>query len=621
MPDFVPLNGPGAPNIGSQPISPIFMDAGVDYQYVVPVQGETGISVAPVAGFTFAVDGRVVTMRYTGTALASDTNFSVPITASNNLGNRTKNVGVRVRGGLVRQIDPSFFGAAIDGSANFRYQTTHNLPASAQPINGKLGIGSKLKLVELISGTASTGLAVSTVVWVVRVDDSIGQFRVSATSGGAEITPDENGTYWFEIATIINTSELLYVGDTSRFTVDQPLALSYTNGAGLPTGFDDPLFVKELVGAYYIRVTDAIGNAPLAADADSFAADHNVRLVADSTGGRQYPAIDSDPEMTIADGTAIADYTITTDIVADSFAVQGLPAGLSLVDDTISGTPVNLGKTTQFRIKLIAYLKGRASFRYWLLNVVGAVDLDPDFAFDLSTRRIYSVAGPAGRADRIDVTLGDPPLLIALRKLAADFEAPAGTVIRFGIKEVGANKTVEFADDFVVFGTATLAVADQQFAVGEDWNEGALVALFAQNQRYIDFVGQLAIRFPADPDGYYRKSVQILVRVWNNEHIGVATGAGTGSFIQTKPFIALVGGTPTVEIDSVPTLALAVETWSLKVIRTIDGARSLSEWFLVDWDEVTADADEATSAARGIVIPDDFDAVTNPKMWIRVGGV
>lgn len=592
------------PSLGGPPLNQtLYLDPGEPYQYVIPVENETGITVAPVAGLALSIAGRVLSVEYTGIPLTVDTTFHVDLTASNADGSISKGVSFTVKGGALVTIDPSFFAACISGSNNLRYRTTDDLPGSAQPLLGYLAIGSKIKARTRTHGSSVTGIDGAT-LWVVAINDALGFFQVSATSGGSPITPDQTSTYDFVIATAINTTPLFFAGDSSRFFVDQPFNAAYTDGVALPANFTGAKFVLEIVGAYYIKLAATKGGSVINSNADSFASDETVRVIADTTGGRQFPAIDSDPQIAIASGTPITPYVITADFDPASFAVFGLPAGLALVVDTISGTPVIAVGVTRFNVVLVAYYKGQASYRYLLLNIGAGVSLDPDFILDIGSRRLYATSGPAGRADRLEVALGDCPQLIGIEQNANDFTFPEGAKLRILVKTAVNGGTTLIDTEMTV-----PADAGTLLSIGEDWLAAGLTGLqFAAG--YENLWAQYQWRFTSDPAGTYRKTTWFPLRVWANLAGGEVT-TGPVSFIQTKPFTQISGNVPNVSLDSVLTLNLAVETWRAAVIIS-DGTRHESIWFLVAGTDATAD---------GIQRPNDYAATTNEKVWVRVSGV
>jgi hypothetical protein len=79
------------------------------------------------------------------------------------------------------------------------------------------------------------------------------------------------------------------------------------------------------------------------------------------------------------------------------------------------------------------------------------------------------------------------------------------------------------------------------------------------------------------------------------------------------PFTALTGGAAG-DLDALPTIDISVETAIRRVVRTISGARSLSEWLLIA-------GTTAEDVDAGIVRPDDYAAATNEKIWVRISGL
>ena len=73
------------------------------------------------------------------------------------------------------------------------------------------------------------------------------------------------------------------------------------------------------------------------------------------------------------------------------------------------------------------------------------------------------------------------------------------------------------------------------------------------------------------------------------------------------PFASLKGSTDS--LSALPTSALAVTSSMRGVV--IPGA--LQWWQLQTWDGVAAE-----DTANGLLLPDDFNAITNAKIWVRI---
>lgn len=597
------------PITGAPPASPVNIDPNVDYEYVIPVRKETSISFAALAGFTASLAGRVLTLRYTGVIPSTSADFTFVITCANAAGSTQHRATFRVRGGQNLAISQFFTAACINGSKDIRYRTDDTHPANSQPINGRIKIGDKLKVSTLTHGSAVTGIDAQT-VFVVRVDDAAGRFRVSATDGGAEIEADADATYAWIYPTARNGSSKIHVGDTiGLYAVGEPIELTYSDGVAMPAAITGVKYVREIFD-FYISLADTPGGAAVNSGADSFATDPNVILYADLTAGRRYASIDSDAEIAVEEEVAIDDYVVTSDRDGETpeptYAVEGLPSGLSFnaATNTISGSPFNLA--VQTRVKIIAYIGSFSTARYLLINRAGgASDLDPDAVFDLVDRRFYSSGGPAARANRIEVYLNDPPLQWAFEKLGDSYTIPAAAHVRFWVKQAVSD------DDYLVFGERTLTVDRGQFHLGEDWTSADLVALFAGGKKYVDLIAQLEVNLPGDPADQYRKG-QISLRLWNDVAGGAAVGTAPSTFRQTKPYSALTGGAAAA-LDSVVTVNLAVDTWTAQVIITTGGVPRLSIWLLTAGDDVE-------DIEAGIVRPDDYAGGTNEKVWKKVAG-
>lgn len=89
---------------------------------------------------------------------------------------------------------------------------------------------------------------------------------------------------------------------------------------------------------------------------------------------------------------------------------------------------------------------------------------------------------------------------------------------------------------------------------------------------------------------------------------GQSTSALTAALAERLIFrSALTGGTAT-SLDGVATTALVLMTPCL-----VSQAGALSMWQLQTWDGVTAE-----NTANGLVLPDDANALTNLKIWVRL---
>lgn len=84
------------------------------------------------------------------------------------------------------------------------------------------------------------------------------------------------------------------------------------------------------------------------------------------------------------------------------------------------------------------------------------------------------------------------------------------------------------------------------------------------------------------------------------------------SFVQDVPFDLLTSGIAGA-LDSLATTNLATGQWIAKVVRDISGTWSASEWLLIA-------GTNAENEAAGYVRPDDYNASTNAKVWVRVSG-
>lgn len=593
------------PIVAAPPANPIGFDPGIAYEYVVPCTGETAIAFTPAPGFSILIAGRAAAITFVNPAPAADQTYVLHFIISNGEGATSHDVTVKVRGNIVKSVDPSFKAAVVNGSKDLRFGVATAAAATPLPINARLRVGMKLKAVTRVSGTAVTDIDASS-VYVVRVDDSLGRFRVSATSGGAEITPDHDATYMLETAVAVDTTPNIFIGDTSDVLAGDPVVLTYTNGVAMPSNFAGAKFVKAIVDSQFITIADTLGGATVNADADSFPDDENVRLLVDLGGSRRFPNIDSGSEIAATPGNAIDAYAFTTDIAADAKAVQNLPPGLSFDGTNITGTP-NYPLAFQTAIRLIAYRGSSASYRYLLVNsTLGDVpDLNPDALYDINTKRFYLPSGPAGRADRLELVEGDPPFVFAFEQNGADFVMPAGATVRFRAKQKYSDSSA------LVLASVTLTSALQKFSIGEDWSAAGLAALLADETKHVDLICWLEWKLAGETN--YRRSYPTPLRVYRSDGSALATTA-PNFFVQSKPFSALTGG-GAAALDSVVTSGLALNTWmATAVIDQGGGLLVESRWLLIA-------GTDSEDAPGGVVRPDDYDGSTNAKVWVRVSGL
>lgn len=112
--------------------------------------------------------------------------------------------------------------------------------------------------------------------------------------------------------------------------------------------------------------------------------------------------------------------------------------------------------------------------------------------------------------------------------------------------------------------------------------------------------------------GWSSESIPLRV---NNDYItgdepdpGTSTSALTAALAERLIFrSALIGGTGAA-LDGVATTTLATMTPCL-----VSQAGVLSMWQLQVWDGLTAE-----DTAAGLVLPDDANAITNAKFWVRL---
>lgn len=591
----------------SPPPGSISLDPGVAYKYVIPAQNETGISHLAVFGWSVAIVGRTATVTYVGTTLGQDTSFTHTFNVTNNDGTTKHDVVFRVKGGAVRQVDASIKVGIVNGSKDFKYLLNSPVTNTQVAIRGCIVVGTKLKAVSLIDGTAPT--SIPDPCWVVRVDDSLGQFRISATQGGSEFTPDQDAHYYFVIDIGVNGSPNLFVGGSALYNVGDQFSLSYNDSAALPSAWVGTKFVKSIVDAYRITLANTLGGAAVNANADSHPTDQNARLVVDTTGNRYFPAIISASEQTLTEETLMAPYAVTADIAVDSFAVQGLPDGLSFDGaNTISGTP-SAPMVTQAVVTLIAYKNGTAQYRFLLLNRAGgaAIDLEPDARFDLGTKKFYMVSGPAGRADRLEHQLGAPSILFAFDQYADEFTLPAGSTVRLRVKKALGDG----AD--LISASRDLTSARSKLAIGEDWTDAAVIALFNGALAYYDLWIWLEWKFPGE--ARYRKSNATPLRLSRADESGLTTSTPivTGALEYLSYITRLTGGVSATDLDALPIAGLANKT----VIRVVIDGEGESAWRKEPW---TGSGAPVTDAAGGLIVPPDYNAATMNYVLNRVSG-
>jgi hypothetical protein len=144
---------------------------------------------------------------------------------------------------------------------------------------------------------------------------------------------------------------------------------------------------------------------------------------------------------------------------------------------------------------------------------------------------------------------------------------------------------------------STTAIADLFAGVGLPPTEPAFVALAAE---------------VIHSSGWTAEAVSLRC---DNDYItgeepapGQSTSALTAALAERLIFrSALTGGTAT-SLDGVATTSLVLMTPCL-----VSQAGALSMWQLQTWDGVTAE-----DTANGLVLPDDANALTNLKIWVRL---
>jgi hypothetical protein len=161
--------------------------------------------------------------------------------------------------------------------------------------------------------------------------------------------------------------------------------------------------------------------------------------------------------------------------------------------------------------------------------------------------------------------------------------------------------------------TSTLALAGSTYVGSISLNTEALAALFSgvglppAEPAFVELACELT-----HSTGWTSEAVSLLC---DNDYItgeelapGQSTSALTAALAERLIFrSALTGGTVT-SLDGVATTALVLMTPCL-----VSQAGALSMWQLQTWDGVTAENTES-----GLVLPDDANALTNLKIWVRL---
>jgi hypothetical protein len=607
-------------------IDPVDIDPGVAYTYVIPVTGETSMGYTPDANFTIAIAGRVLTVTYIGLAFAADTNLSVSFFASNADGTTTQTLTFRIKTSSVYTPTSFPFTVAVTGtSCNF---------GSA--------IGSKLRPGDFVSIVNNAGTAGGN-YYVASVSGST--FTLSATYGGAaaSITADSYTLKQANISIYGSSSPLqpVFYADTSLLVIGAQIKIGSKINP-VRAAFTGVFYVKHIWDAWHFTVSSTAGGAeltdPLTTETPTTLLDlfddwniGGTVLTFSGAGGRQVPKITTGSFLSANPGDAI-DETLTADISFDESFALGLPTGLSLAANHIAGSVAAAG---YYPIILELRKGANVSKRYLVLTVAaGAVSTTAEsslsgrrVALSLQSGLVMESASARRNVNPLAVALGDGPLVVDIVDGAIQ---PAGSTpgtLQFGAKAMIAapGSTVDWDGDFIVFGsvdvTDVVAAGTQQTLVpNEDWSADDLLALFDADQDLINLGAQFRWRNGDTPAGKWYRSRPFQVSVSDTIFRDDIVAVPSALFVQTTPFTLLTGGTGAA-LDSAPTVGLATDRWLAVAVRTISGARSKSEWYLIAWDGTTAAAGETTSADRGIVIPTDFNSSTNAKMWVRVDGL
>lgn len=619
--------------LSAPPANPIKIDGGIQYYYVVPVKDETSITVEPIDGFEFSVDDKVVHFKFTaGNNL--NRSYQLKIHAINSTGSVVQSVNIQVvsRQGVCDFVNPV---KAVNGEAAIRWGRGDR----DYIVGDWLRVDRTIKFFPLVSGTTDPDLDGQT-LWVKSISQY--RFKVAATMGGAAITPDASGVYNVAPAVAMNGSSIIHIGaGYPKFTVGKKVTLTYSDGTALPAALVGQKFVKTVLDASHVELSNTLGGAAIVSGADSFPATQDVTLLAE--WDRNYPSIvagNPTRSFTIDAPPDSFDLDPPADLNLDAFSAVGLPAGVTVTGGTAgaAGTvtidveedEVLAGTTKIFPIILIANYHGNEYRRFFLLSVTRAPittpppppplppapfpggtppspvpsALAPDAIVDVAARKLYRPGGPAGRADRMEHTLGDPYIFLAFESLGADFIFPVGATISYGIWK---NLTDPAA---LAYGETELDAIASSTQIGIDLNSADLIAELA-GKDYADLKGVIGWRFASDPDGYWNRTPAFPVRVYNLP-ASTAT-AGTGTFVQ-------VGLLTMAQLAARATTGLEYDKWEAQVTRTVAGVKITTGWTWVAWDTVTTAADEPTSYDRGILISTDFDDPDNPGMWIKTSG-
>jgi hypothetical protein len=587
------------PTIAPRPADPIDIDPGVSFKWVIAAKNATSVGFVPNANFTITQSGKTLSITCKGAVGAIAQTFALSVFASNSEGTVYQKLNFRIPARKLA-VNPVFQVAVNSSAADIFFNTAEvhgpgNLVGDQFAVDWNVLFDAGVKG----SGGSPAGANLSSKIFFIK--SVAGRtFKVAATSGGTAVAQDaaNDGIYGLTIAFALSGSDKLYVRDSSKFAVNDPITLSLTDGSLLPAELRGLLYVKSIINSAYIKVSATVGGAAISASADVLTS----TLLAVSDGTRKHPSITS-AEETDVDLLDAVDYTPTVDVAADEFEAEGLPQGLAINTATgeITGNPSEVGF---FPILIIAYKGSGAGYRYWILVVGGDTGqvILPDAVYDIISKRFYSAVGPAGRADRIDRVLGDVSLLFGFEQNGESFTMPQGATVR-----VRAKQKLSDVADLVYATSGALSAPQSQVQLTEDWSAVAIAALLGGETRFVDLFFWLEWRLSGDPVGQYRRSLPFTVRVWRSDDVGLAT-TSPSYFLQTKPF---TGGTA-VALDSVATAGLAVDTWIARVIiLNGDGTRTSSEWELVA-------GNDGEDVAGGIVRPDDYAAATNEKVWVRL---